>query len=621
MNRIRASLINVKRITKKEKSKNEHHNPSSKRLQHSNKRNFWRMGRFRACTGNCGGCGRRGCSSSPGLLEIRPSSHQETIQLRASLTRKRLAVVVALVLATSATGVVSAIAAESPAGPSRNGGTFATARDFSQIRQTSVKKICPEENSDLLECAFEFTFSGTMYRPDASIVEGESVTKRFAMLATIYMNDGGRYTMPILVGDVGIPRVTVPFRYFAQNAFLDAAGTEPDFNKGFIYEQVDGWSPEAPYTFNRCMPDSSKPASLADNVRPNVVTASSSQYYWFCNHINFGRDTEQWGGELASTEVPLRRASSTDVAMMTFDVVETYEGVSTWVTPNTAMANGVRNLFFAKEDYEVPNEPEKNCSDSPSTTNLRNTPGLGKNQYSTFQLPTLSKLLKPSYYRVLTYISPHVPIPENSCYKTNDARFKTQKSVPNGPSGHTKLEEGPVQEIVGTPPLTPNPVEGGGGSTPEPSTPPETTPGGGIRGDNSIGDFFPKDPDKPSTIIGCVNFEWLNFKFDVPCLLTLLFVPSPGATGAIDGAIDSLFERAPFGYATVMFDSAGQLLSTNGATCQELRIPVLGANMLVWPCLEEFRAVFRPITTWVFTVGIAIAIGSWIYRRFQPSFD
>lgn len=122
--------------------------------------------------------------------------------------------------------------------------------------------------------------------------------------------------------------------------------------------------------------------------------------------------------------------------------------------------------------------------------------------------------------------------------------------------------------------------------------------------------------DRPA-FTSCVNINPLEFKWDWPCVFESLFNPAEGVLDSMNAKTQSLFEHTPFNYLPMIQDISNKVF-VDGA-CSPWGLEIMGFNMTIWPCNEEFRGVFRPVTFWISTIFLATVVGSWVFRKFSPS--
>lgn len=115
----------------------------------------------------------------------------------------------------------------------------------------------------------------------------------------------------------------------------------------------------------------------------------------------------------------------------------------------------------------------------------------------------------------------------------------------------------------------------------------------------------------------CININPLEFKWDWPCVFESLFIASQSSVDEMNSKTQNLMTLFPFNYAVMLFDASNKVFAPQGA-CVPFGVEVIGWDIPIFPCNAEFRAVFRPITTWGFTLIIALNAGSYIIRKLMP---
>jgi hypothetical protein len=129
----------------------------------------------------------------------------------------------------------------------------------------------------------------------------------------------------------------------------------------------------------------------------------------------------------------------------------------------------------------------------------------------------------------------------------------------------------------------------------------------------------------PGEVTGCINIDPFNFKFDVPCIVEELFVPSEDKKALMDAEIDKMMNtRFPFNYVIGMQNVAKSLFMMQPPACVPFSVDVSGfaganARMEIFPCNAQFAAVFRPLTYWLFGFVIMMLCGQWVWSLFRPT--
>lgn len=199
------------------------------------------------------------------------------------------------------------------------------------------------------------------------------------------------------------------------------------------------------------------------------------------------------------------------------------------------------------------------------------------------KLPEISNYTTPSNARVLTWFATKAT--GQSCYAINSARYLaySMENQLTNPHAH----------------LTPEQWEK-------------------LKDQENIAKVNPEDYVRPN-FEDCVSINPVDFRWDWPCIWDSLFVATPGNLAAVDAAHKDLLTRVPFNYFPLMVDSANKIFGASGS-CSPWTVRAANATIPVFVCDASLQAVVRPITTWGFSIGIAAVVGTWVFRRFAPSF-
>jgi hypothetical protein len=222
-------------------------------------------------------------------------------------------------------------------------------------------------------------------------------------------------------------------------------------------------------------------------------------------------------------------------------------------------------------------------------------------------------------------------VPIGPSYDFTGAPIAAGAASPSAPPaadyGAPSNNTNPAPAPAPTPSPTPSPVPSGSptpspSSTPLPDAPP--TPMCSFIGGASNCALY----GAPQSLTDCISIDPLNFRFDIPCMWAFLFVPSNASDVALKARYNELLNhRQPFLWVNQLFTATTATLSGNGACSPlgyDMPLPLAKVShfyMTFWPCDNHVRDLIRPITYIACWFLVVSAVGTWAYRKVEPSLN
>ena len=567
---------------------------------------------------NCNrGCpNHRGSRNSGRLVQVRTKHHQETVLRRKIVNLVTGAAAFVLIVAVPVASADIASAAQATALP---GFVYVPMVDSQYQQQERLE--CPADAATIFDCRIYGWIHGSSYDfitknlnrpnnlpsgepdPDKSAGAEAPVVVRF--IASVTYNEASTGT-PVsrtlrVVGNVEWDYVTNRARYvldlsdFFFDDFADADGswrtatTWPD-----IPSRLGGSSSQNVAT---CLSQFNDGAVKDKGVRPDVFEAYK-EFDMAC--ITMGKSRKV---TTIPTTVPFSHANAARATSLTIDLVKSPVTVTPAMSDdffvyftgqiNTGLTKDYKTIGYptvidpSKGQYASisPTGTGAGCSAAVPVTGWTSTNPISWQGETLFTAaPQAHGLYKsPSATTIFTWF-PTAP-PAASCYVKNKERYipYTVTGMLNNPYQSITKEE--LDKIVDNEDIA---VVDGTSTYVRPS------------------------------FAECIDINPLSFKWDWPCIFEALFTTSPTSIDQLTDANTDVMTRVPFAYFPVLISTSETMFSTTGS-CTPWKIPLMGQQITVFPCISSFRDVFRPITTWGFSILITLQVGTWAFRKVAPT--